>query len=93
MVDSDPRTQLNVAEAPIIFCPETQIWCVMKQKAHNFFRFVAEKRDHTQENQKSFAKRSVLRKVFTPSALSVKRTSISILVLSFGESRLAKRKY
>jgi hypothetical protein len=35
---------------------------VIKQKAQHFIRINAEKRDHTQENKKSFAKKSVFEK-------------------------------
>ena len=54
----------NGAEAPFLFCPETQSWCVIKQKPQHFVRPNAEKRDHTQENKKSFAKNSVFEKFF-----------------------------
>ena len=36
-VDSRPKTQLNGAEAPFIFCPETQSWCLIKQKLNISF--------------------------------------------------------
>jgi len=35
---------------------------VIKQKAQHFVRTNAEKRDHTQENEKRFAKKSVFEK-------------------------------
>ena len=57
-----PYTEFNGAEAPIFFCPETQSWCVIKQKAPHFVRTIAEKRDHTQENQNSFANKSAFEK-------------------------------
>jgi len=55
-VDSRPKTQLNGTEAPILFCPEHQSWCVIKQEAQHFVRAIAEMRDHTQENHKENAK-------------------------------------
>ena len=61
-VDSRPKSQLNGAEAPFLFCPETQSWCVIKQKAQHSIRPIPEKRDHTQENKKSLAKKSDLEK-------------------------------
>jgi hypothetical protein len=36
-------------EAPFRFCPETQSWCVIHQKAQHFARAIAEKRDQTHE--------------------------------------------
>ena len=56
------KTQLNGAEAPFSFCPETQCWCVIKQRAQHFIRPIAEKRDHTQEKSKSFGKECVFEK-------------------------------
>jgi len=53
-VDSRPKTQLNGAEAPFIFCSETQSWCVIKPKAQHSVRSLSEMRDHTQENKKGF---------------------------------------
>ena len=51
-VDSRPKTQVNGAEAPCFSCPETQSWCVIKQKAQHSVRPLPEMRDHTQEKQK-----------------------------------------
>ena len=47
------KTQLNGAEAPVLFCPETQSWCVIKHKARHFVRAIAEMCDHTQEKIKN----------------------------------------
>ena len=48
-----------------MFCSETRSWCVIKQNSQHFIRPNPEMRDHTQENQKSFAK-----KVFSKSSSS-----------------------
>ena len=47
--------ELMARRRPLYFCPETQSWCVIKQNAQHFIRPLPEMRDHTQENQKSFA--------------------------------------
>ena len=57
-VDSRPKTQLNGAVAPFCFSPETQSWCVIKQKAQHFVRSLSEKRDHTQENRERNRKKN-----------------------------------
>jgi hypothetical protein len=44
---------------------ETQSWCVIKRIVQYLFRHIAEKGDHTQENEKSFAKK-VFSKGFYP---------------------------
>jgi hypothetical protein len=56
-VDSRHKTQLNGADAPAFFCPETQSWCVIERTAKHFVWAIAEMRDHTQENQKNNAKK------------------------------------
>jgi len=56
--------ELMARRRPLYFCPETQSWCVIKQKTQHFVRPLPEMRDHTQENQKGFAKKSVFEKFF-----------------------------
>jgi hypothetical protein len=56
-VDSRPKTQLNGAEAPFVFCSETPSWCVIKQTAQHSVRSSPEMHDHTQKDQKSFSEK------------------------------------
>jgi len=60
------RNLIHGAEAQFIFCSDTQSWCVIKQKAQHSVRSFPEMRDHTQENQKTFAKKSAPEKFFSP---------------------------
>jgi hypothetical protein len=50
-------TEFNGAEVPVLFCPETQSWCVIKQNAQRFVRAFAEKRDQRRKNWKKLEKK------------------------------------
>jgi len=43
----------------MLFCSETQSWCVIEQKAQHFVLTIAEKRDQTNRTK-------ITKKVFTP---------------------------